>query len=68
MRGSKDGKTIGFTLRLPTVTYQAYAEMASKANLVELGQGRPGRLTAQDMMRERLEIPEAIKDGGGDGN
>jgi hypothetical protein len=69
MRPSKDGATIGITLRLKTATYRAYSKIASKANLIEIKAGRPGTITPQDVMRERLDsIPELTTKGGVDEN
>lgn len=59
MRASKDGDTVGFTMRLKKTTFDRYTILASQANLQEIKQGRIGRVTAQDIMRERLDsLPE----------
>lgn len=48
------GKTEGITLRLPKTLLQAYAEIANRANLIDLKNGGRGKMTVQDVLRHRL--------------
>lgn len=61
MRESKDGKTVGITLRLDRLVLQEYSRIASRANLIEIKKGRPGGYTAQDIMRHRLNSLPSVK-------
>lgn len=61
MGRSKDGKTTGITLRVNTNVLGAYASIANRQNAVDLKSGGRGLITAQAVMRERLESnPEVI--------
>jgi hypothetical protein len=61
MRESKNGETVGITLRLPKVVLDAYGHIANKKNAHELLEGRRGLFTAQDVMRDRLSSsPEVL--------
>lgn len=61
MRESKDRRTVGITLRLDKRVLQEYSKIASRANLIEIQNGRPGRYTAQDIMRHRLSTLPSLK-------
>ena len=54
MRTSKDGRTVGTTLRIDKLVWHEYECIALRANLIENKKGRPGKLTAQDVIRHRL--------------
>lgn len=54
MRESKDGSTVGITLRLDKRIFQEYQKIASRANLIRINNGQSGGITAQDVMRHRL--------------
>ncbi len=54
MRASRDGETVGITLRIPRALYEIYVEITNRANLIDLKQGGRGNKTAQDVMRHRL--------------
>lgn len=54
MRVSRDGETVGITLRLPRALYEAYLDIARRATIIDLKRGGQGAKTAQDVMRHRL--------------
>lgn len=60
MRLSKGGATVGITLRLPKGVLEVYADIANRANSIELKQGGRGLNTAQDVMRHRLASLPAV--------
>lgn len=61
---SRDGKTVGITLRVPVWLLSVYDKIAARANLIDLKGGGAGRLTAQDVMRHRLSsLPLATRQG-----
>lgn len=66
MKTSKDGATVGLTLRLDAQVHQAYKRIASRLNMDELEKGGKGGLTAQDVMRDVLasspEVGKLIKE------
>lgn len=55
MRRSKNGDTVGITLRIPRHVLEAYKKIADRANLIALRQGGHATTTAQDVMRHRLQ-------------
>lgn len=64
---SRDGKTVGITLRVPVTLLAVYDRIASRANLIDLKSGGVGRLSAQDVMRHRLaSLPLAKQQGEAD--
>lgn len=54
MRVSRDGETVGITLRVPRELYETYLDIAKRASLIDLKKGGRGMKTAQDVMRHRL--------------
>ncbi len=58
---SKNGKTIGITLRVPTEVITVYDDIAARANLIDLKRGGAGGMTAQDVMRHRLASLPLVK-------
>lgn len=65
---SRDGKTVGITLRIPVRLLAIYDKIAARANLIDLKRGGVGRLSAQDVMRHRLaSLPLAKIQGEVDG-
>lgn len=61
VRKSKDGETVGITLRLPVRVLEAYEKIASKANMIDLKKNGKGGLSAQDVMRHRLASLPVLK-------
>lgn len=61
---SRDGKTVGITLRIPIVLLAVYDKIAARANLIDLKKGGAGRLTTQDVMRHRLASLPLMKRQG----
>lgn len=54
MRISRDGETVGITLRLPRALYETYSDIAKRASIIDIKNGGQGMKTAQDVMRHRL--------------
>jgi hypothetical protein len=61
MRKSKNGVTVGITLRLPQAVLEAYDMVAQRANGIALAQGSRVKLSAQDVMRHRLQSMPFVK-------
>lgn len=61
---SRDGKTVGITLRLETALLEGYDRVAARANIIDLKRGGRGGLTAQDVMRHRLASAPAVRKKG----
>jgi hypothetical protein len=66
MRTSKQGDTVGITLRLPKKVLDRYQDIAARANLLDLKRGGKGLVTAQDVMRHRLASIPGVKRQGND--
>ena len=63
---SRDGKTIGITLRVPMALLTVYDNIAVRANIIDLKRGGAGGVTAQEVMRHRLaSLPLAMVIGKG---
>ena len=61
MRLSKDGKTLGITLRIPKTVLDAISTIANRENAIEIQGGGRGLKTVQDVMRQKLlSLPEVI--------
>lgn len=61
VRKSRDGKTVGITLRLPVLVLEEYSRIASRANMIDLKKNGTGGLSAQDVMRHRLASLPVLK-------
>lgn len=61
MRISRDGKTVGISLRLDACVLQKYERIAARANLIAVKNGGKGGLSAQDVMRHRLGSLPVVK-------
>ena len=61
IRKSKDGETVGITLRLPVRVLDAYSKIASRANMIDLKKNGKGGLSVQDVMRHRLASLPVLK-------
>ena len=55
MRESNHGKTVGITLRLDKRVLDMYNQIALRANTIKINDGGRGDVTAQDIIRHRLE-------------
>jgi len=63
MRESNHGRTVGITLRLDKRVLDVYNRLALRANAFRVRNGRRGDLTAQDMIRHRLESIPLLRNG-----
>ncbi|CAG0950156.1 hypothetical protein RHDC4_00028 [Rhodocyclaceae bacterium] len=61
---SRDGKTVGITLRIDQSLLEAYDKVAARANIIDLERGGRGKLTTQDVMRHRLASAPAVRRKG----
>lgn len=62
---SRDGKTVGTTLRLEKELLDVYDKVAARANLMDLKRGGRGTTTTQDVMRHWLKkLPVARRKNG----
>lgn len=59
-RISRDGKTVGISLRVETQALAVYVKIAAKANSIDVANGGRGGMTAQDVMRHRLYSLPAV--------
>ena len=61
MRESNHGKTVGITLRLDKQVLDMYNKIALRANIIKTNEGGRGDVTAQDVIRHRLESLPLLK-------
>lgn len=61
MRESNHGKTVGITLRLDKQVLDMYNKIALRANTIKTNDGGRGDVTAQDIIRHRLESLPLLK-------
>lgn len=61
---SRDGKTVGITLRIETDLLAGYEKVAARKNIIDLKRGGRGGMTAQDVMRHRLASNPAVRRKG----
>lgn len=59
-RISRDGKTVGISLRVEAQVLAVYANLAAKANSIDVAHGGRGGKTAQDVMRHQLYSLPAV--------
>ena len=55
MRETNHGETVGITLRLDKKVLTMYNQIALRANIIKTNKGGRGDVTAQDVIRHRLE-------------
>lgn len=61
MRESNGGKTVGITLRLDKRLLEIYNKIALRASAIKIREDGIGRVTAQDVIRHRLESLPILK-------
>lgn len=61
MRESFGGKRVGLTLRVDRRVLAVYSRIAVRANAIRVRHGERGDVTAQDIMRHRLESLPILK-------
>jgi hypothetical protein len=61
MRESKDGNTVGITLRISKRVLAGYTKIALRANSIAVKKGCMANLTVQDVIRHRLASLPFIK-------